>query len=312
MNRLFEILDLLNQRDYYLSKLKSMKFGSIEVRENKDHKYIYTHYQLDKDSGTMYIGEYSDDLYNQTIENNNEAKKYKKELRRINKRLNDLDFNDSELSDKVKWNIDLAKRMLPDTVYKQAILEGINTTFIKTDDIIQGGIVKEMSVSDVYVIVNLKHAWEFILNKYIITSKTSFDLLCAINKLVEEGFYYNAGQLRTTPVSITGTSYIPDFSFEADIKDDINNILNKKINDVDKSIELLLYVMRKQMFIDGNKRCAVILANHYLISKGKGLLVVPDDRVEEFRILLGEYYDTNKKERIYSFLKECYFNIDIK
>ena len=124
MNRLFEILDLLNQRDYYLSKLKSMKFGSIEVRENKDHKYIYTHYQLDKDSGTMYIGEYSDDLYNQTIENNNEAKKYKKELRRINKRLNDLDFNDSELSDKVKWNIDLARKMLPDTVYKQAILEG--------------------------------------------------------------------------------------------------------------------------------------------------------------------------------------------
>ena len=30
-----------------------------------------------------------------------------------------------------------------------------------------------------------------------------------IDKLVEEGFYYNAGTLRTVPVKIGGTSWIP-------------------------------------------------------------------------------------------------------
>ncbi len=310
MNRLFEILDLLNQRDYYLTKLKSMKFGSIEVRENKDHKYIYTHYQLDNDAGTMYIGEYTDDLYNQTIENNNEAKKYKKELRRINKRLNDLDFNDSELSDKVKWNIDLAKKMLPDTVYKQAILEGINTTFIKTDDIIQGGIVKEMSVSDVYVIVNLKHAWEFILNKNVILSKTDYNTLCMINRLVLEGFYYTAGMLRTVPVDIGGTYWKPDIPIEEDIKNDIDKIVNSSKSSIDIAIDLLLYVVRSQMFIDGNKRTSVIFANHYLISKGKGLIVIPIDKINRYKKLLIEYYETNTKNKISKFIKdECYFMI---
>lgn len=62
-----------------------------------------------------------------------------------------------------------------------------------------------MLLEDVPKIVNLKHAWEFILNKNVILSDTNFSLLCEINKLVEEGFYYSAGKIRTVQVSIGGT-----------------------------------------------------------------------------------------------------------
>ena len=55
-----------------------------------------------------------------------------------------------------------------------------------------------MTSDDVLKIVNLKHAWEFILNKNIIQSPTNFDLLCEINKFVQEGFYYSAGKIRTS------------------------------------------------------------------------------------------------------------------
>lgn len=306
MDKIFEILDLLNQKEYYYSKLKSINYGAIEVRERNNNKYIYTHYELDGDSFTKYIGEYTEDAYNQAVENNNESKIIKKELRRINKRLDVLGYEEKELSDAVKWNIDLAKRQLSQTIYKQAILEGVNTTYVKTEEIIQSGKVKNMTTSDVYVIVNLKHAWEFILDKYVITSKTDYSILCAINKYVEAGFSYNAGRIRTIPVSIGGTSWKPDFPFEADIKDDIEKIVNKKKNDYDIAVDLLLYVSRKQMFIDGNKRSAVIFANHYLISKGKGLIVVPDTKVKEYSKLLIEYYETNNNKKISEFLKnEC-------
>lgn len=307
MERLFEILDLLNQRDYYMSKLNNLEYGAVEVRYNNKNKYIYTHYKIGEDTKTKYNGEYTEELYNQLVEKNNQSKKIKKELRRINNRLDDLGYEKKELSEDVKWNIDLAKRELPNTVYKQAILEGVNTTFVKTDEIIQNGRVKNMNVSDVYVIVNLKHAWQFILDEYVITAPTDYSILCAINKYVESGFSFNAGKIRNVPVSIGGTSWVPDFPFEADIKDDINNIVNKKKSDIDISIDLLLYVSRKQMFIDGNKRCAVIFANHYLISKGKGLIVVPDDKVKTYRKLLLYFYETNDDKEIREFLKNyCY------
>ena len=47
------------------------------------------------------------------------------------------------------------------------------------------------------------------------------------------------------------------------------------INDIDKSIRLCLYTMKTQVFIDGNKRAAIIYANHYLIAHGQGFLVIP-------------------------------------
>ena len=88
---------------------------------------------------------------------------------------------------------------MADTIYKQAILEGVATTFADTESIIEGGKVNNMTSEDIMKIVNLKHAWEFILNKNVILSDTNFALLCEINKMVEEGFYYSAGTLLTFP-----------------------------------------------------------------------------------------------------------------
>lgn len=55
------------------------------------------------------------------------------------------------------------------------------------------------------------------------------------------------------------------------------------------TIELCVYCMKSQIFLDGNKRASVIFANHYLISHCKGLLVIPENKVPEFKKLLVEY-----------------------
>lgn len=256
MEEKMEIMNLFQSKQLLEKELSSIAYGSVEIRENDSNKYIYVHYREEGVALTKYVGEYSEDLYNLILNNSIKAKQLKKQIRDINKKLKLLNYNEAELEAKVKDNIDFAKRHLVDTIYKQAILEGVATTFADTESIIEGGKVNNMTSEDVMKIVNLKHAWEFILNKNVILSNTNFALLCEINKIVEEGFYYSAGKIRNTPVTIGGTKWTPDLPIESVIKEELEEIFSKKMEDIDRAIELLLYTMKKQAFIDGNKRTA--------------------------------------------------------
>lgn len=310
MEEKMEIMNLLQNKQLLEHELQLLAYGSVEIRENDSNKYIYVHYREDGVALTKYVGEYSDELYNLVLNNSIKAKDLKKQIREINKKLKQLNYTEEELSEKVAQNVDFAKRHLVDTIYKQAILEGVATTFADTESIIEGGKVNNMTSEDILKIVNLKHAWEFILNKNVILSDTNFALLCEINKMVEEGFYYSAGKVRNVPVTIGGTTWKPDLPIESVIKEELEEIFNKKMDDVDRAIELLLYTMKKQIFIDGNKRTSVIYSNHYLISKGKGIIAIPAELTEEFKDLLIPYYEVKDEKKIKKFIKEkCYMSI---
>ncbi len=310
MEEKIEIMNLLQSKQLLEKELSSLVYGAVEIRENNNNKYIYVHYREEGVALTKYVGEYSDELYNLILNNSIKAKELKKQIREIDKKLKQLNYLEKELSEKVEENIDFAKRHLVDTIYKQAILEGVATTFADTESIIEGERVNNMTSEDVMKIVNLKHAWEFILNKNVILSNTNFALLCEINKIVEDGFYYSAGKIRNVPVSIGGTTWTPELPFESIIKEELEAISNKTINDVDKAIEFLLYTMKKQVFIDGNKRTSVIFSNHYLISKGKGIIAIPAELTEEFKDLLISYYEGKDENSIKKFIKEkCYMSI---
>ena len=310
MEEKIEIINLLQSKQVLEHELQSLAYGAVEIRENESNKYIYVHYREDGVALTKYVGEYSDELYNLVLNNSIKAKQLKKQIKEITKKLKQLNYTEEELSEKVEENIDFAKRHLVDTIYKQAILEGVATTFADTESIIEGGKVNNMTSEDILKIVNLKHAWEFILNKNVILSDTNFALLCEINKMLEEGFYYTAGKVRNTPVTIGGTTWKPDLPIESVIKEELEEIFSKELDDIDRAIELLLYTMKKQVFIDGNKRTAVIYSNHYLISKGKGIIAIPAELTEEFKDLLIHYYEGRDEKEIKKFIKEkCYISI---
>lgn len=108
------------------------------------------------------------------------------------------------------------------------------------------------------------------------------------------------------PVTIGGSSYIPPLPIEFIVKEDIDRIIMSSDNPVDIAIELALYVMKTQIFNDGNKRTAIIFANHYLISHGVGLMIVPESQVQEFKKLLVQYYESIDIESIKDFMrKKC-------
>ena len=180
----------------------------------------------------------------------------------------------------------------------------VATSFPQTEEIIENGKVTGMTASDVQKILNLKHAWEFILDPDVIQAKSDYYVLCHIARLVNEGFFADGGRIRGVPVTIGSSSYIPPLPTEFEVREKIEGILQSDLDDIDKSVQLCLYTMKTQVFIDGNKRAAVIYANHFLIAHGQGFLVIPEAHVSEFKKLLVAYYEGQAAGLITAFLKE--------
>lgn len=74
-------------------------------------------------------------------------------------------------------------------------------------------------------------------------------------------------------------------------------------DDVPTAESILMDCMKTQIFNDGNKRASVIFANHYMISKGQGLIVIPESHVPEFKRLLVAYYEDRDNSEIVEFMR---------
>ena len=304
MNDVFIIPELLREKAEYQARLNLLPYdGTPEVKLQSDKKYIYVRKRINGKLTSTYIDVYSDELYQLLLKNNRESKELKKRIRKIDKSLAELGYIQNELSPQIILNIEFARINMKSNIYDQAVLEGIATTFPQTETIIDNGLVSGMTASDIQKILNLKHAWEFILDSDIATSPTDYYILCNIAKLVNEGFYADGGKIRSVPVTIGGTSYVPQLPIEVDVKEVIHSIIASNKDDISKAIDLCLYCMKTQIFNDGNKRTAIIFANHYLISKAKGLIVIPEKEVPFFKELLVKYYENNDIEKIYDFIK---------
>lgn len=297
--------ELLNKRADLQARLNILPYdGTPEIKENGDGKYLYMRKRKAGRLSSTYIGVYTDELYNLLLRNAAEAKAIRKEMRKIDRELAELGYSTDELPARVVQNIDFARANMKANIYDQAVLEGVATSFPQTAEIIENGIVNGMTATDVQKILNLKHAWEFILDRDVVVSRTDYYLLCHIARLVNEGFFMEGGRIRGVPVTIGGTSYVPPLPNEFDIKDRIAEIVAKEIDEIEKAIELCLYCMKTQIFLDGNKRASVIFANHYLIAHGGGFIVIPEKEVSDFKKLLVSYYEGEDIAHIMRFMKE--------
>lgn len=305
-----EIQELLQQRADIQARLNLMPYdGSPEIKEVSGTKYLYIRKRVAGKLTSTYVDVYSDELYQILLRNAKERKDLNKTIRKINKDLVLLGYEDKELSERVMQNLDFARANMKANIYDQAVLEGVATSFPQTEDIIENGKVHGVSATDVQKILNLKHAWEFILDRDVIQSESNYHMLSHIAKLVNEGFFYDGGRIRGVPVQIGGTSYVPPLPIETVVIEKIDEIRNQEKEPIDIAIELCMYCMKAKVFKDGNKRASVIFANHYLIAKGNGFLVIPEKEVPEFKKLLIEYYEGAPLDVIGTFLRnKCWKN----
>ena len=313
MSELDKIQELLHQKADLQARLRLIPYdGTPEVKTQGDKQYLYVRKRIGGHNTSTYVDVYSDTLHQLLLRNSRERRELEKQLRQVNRELLALGYTDEDLTPRVQQNLDFARANMKSNIYDQAVLEGVATSFPQTEEIIDNGIVTGMSADDVQKILNLKHAWEFILDKDVIRSQSDYYLLCHIAKLVNEGFFSNGGRIRGVPVTIGGCSYVPPLPIEMDIKTKINEIVGAaQVSAIDTAIRLCLYCMKTQIFLDGNKITSVIFANHYLISQGQGFIVIPEKAVPEFKKLLVEYYESDSLIEISEFMKiNCWKNFE--
>lgn len=208
-------------------------------------------------------------------------------------------------------NVFVAKRNIIDYIWKSAKLEGLGVTFPETEAIYNGMSVANVKVSDIIAVNNLKRAWQFIFDT--LDCPTDFAYICELNRIVGgDNLIYNSGYLRFIPVSIGGTAWKPPVPAEEDIKSNLREISAIQ-NPTLRSINLMLYCMRTQMFVDGNKRTSMLAANHEMIINGCGIISIPVEIQPNFTELLVRFYETGNAEEIRKFVYDkCIDGLDLR
>ena len=193
-------------------------------------------------------------------------------------------------------NIFFAKRKLVDNLYKSANLEGIAVTFADTMAFFNNVNTGKISIDDMLKLKGLKDAWELVLNT--INEELTMDYIKKIHFQICKGQKVEPlGDYRDCGVGITGTSWRPKLPSECNYDNELAEI--KKIdNPLDRCITLFCWIQRSQMFKDGNKRVANLVANKEMIKNGQGIIAVPVEKIGEYFTVLIDFYETNDYKKI--------------
>ena len=289
----YELVNMIQKKKYYLDRLESLVYGSLDIRERDNKKYIYVHYRKDGKVVTKYVGEYSDSLYNQILSNNIEVKEINKRIKIIQKYIEDNNYYEQDLNENIKDNIDRVRENIDVLLYDLVKLEDINITHENIINSLTGDPLNNVKLEDVVKYNKIKTAYENILKDEYIKLPYSVELLCAINKMLNEDLIY-----------------LNDYNLN-DVEKEISNIVEKDISAINKAIEIFLYLSRKNIFKKNNMLTALLFSNVYLLSNGNGVLTIPEDLSEKFKVMLNSFSNGKDTRIIKKFvIARCYIKFE--
>ena len=208
-------------------------------------------------------------------------------------------------------NTFVAKKRLVSQIYHISRFENCKTTLLQTEKIIQNRNDAGVSLDDIGVIVALKRGFEFVFF-YLNTCQAdntlpSFNvaLMCRINGIVAVYDALIPGVLRTGQVGVTlydGSRHEPVAQTDSDVARYLETLANSTMSQTERALRAMLYMMRSQLFWDGNKRTAILFANAWLIWHGCGVLEIDEVHFDEFNLKLSEYYKTGDMDEILLFI----------
>lgn len=207
----------------------------------------------------------------------------------------------------VSDNIECAKRLEIDNIYKSANLEGITITFADTVNILNNVNAPNLKPLEINKVCCLRDGWKFLLDN--ISKPLDLAFLEELHVLVArfDVPYYRLGVLRDDLVAVSGTNWKPEVHDANFHHNNIQKILSIE-NPTDKALSMCFYLMRSQLFFDGNKRISSFACNKILIENGCGTFGIPIEEDGHFKQELINFYETNNDERI----KKLSWNVGIK
>lgn len=196
----------------------------------------------------------------------------------------------------------LAKKKWDENVYCGMKMENRAVTFPQTKTILNGVNVPNVQLDDIQAILNMRDAWKHLLNT--INEPVTFEYWCKLNEFIARNEALEWGKLRTGTVGISGTDYMPPIPQQEAVQQELADILNADVSATEKALNAFVWGARGQFFWDGNKRTSLTLANKILIEAGAGILTITDKHMEQFNVLLLDYYNTGISDTLKVFLYE--------
>lgn len=117
-------------------------------------------------------------------------------------------------------------------------------------------------------------------SKYHMTQKENINeeinvaFVKKVHMLLGKYTIINAGAFRRDEVRIGGTEWIPELPDEKKVDGQIHEILNGKGSPLDQALDMTLYLMRAQLFYDGNKRIAMLIGNKIIKQKSNSFYTI--------------------------------------
>lgn len=196
----------------------------------------------------------------------------------------------------------LAKKKWDENVYCGMKMENRAVTFPQTKTILNGVNVPNVKLDDIQAILNMRDAWKHLLNT--INEPVTFEYWCKLNEYIARNEALEWGKLRTGTVGISGTDYMPPIPQQEAVQQELADILNADVSATEKALNAFVWGARGQFFWDGNKRTSLTLANKILVEAGAGILTITDKHMEQFNVLLLDYYNTGESDTLKVFLYE--------
>ena len=141
--------------------------------------------------------------------------------------------------------VELAKRLLVDSIWRTAKIEVDGVTFPDTQEIFDGRAPEGMSVDDIVTVNNIKRAWGFLLDN--IDYPVDWQYIREYNRIIGEGLVRDAGRLREYGVRIGGTGWVPEIPTVESSQERVRGILEESEGE-DTAMLLFGAVTRGQWF----------------------------------------------------------------
>lgn len=184
--------------------------------------------------------------------------------------------------------------------YYSGKIEGNTYTYVETESLLKDGITSEKRYEDAKMLKNLYNAFNSELeyihknhNKELIDERT----LLRIHSLISDGLISDEekGQLRSRPVRISGTEYIPPKHTD-EIRMALGEVLYEQEQiacPLERAVYLHCNIARLQPFIDGNKRTSRMVESIVMINAN----LIPcysskDSDILAYRRGLVHFYET--------------------
>lgn len=198
-------------------------------------------------------------------------------------------------------NIFLVKRNIVDYIWKSVNLEGIGMTYPDTQAVYNGMAVSGFTIDEINAVNDLKNAWKLLLKT--LDAPLDLEYIRSIHRILGRFTIINSGSLRIDEVRIGGTDWIPKIPDKDGITSQLNEI-GEISNPMERALRTTAYLMRSQLFYDGNKRIAMLIGNKIMIDNGYGIISVSQKDISAFYQVLVSFYESGDYDGIMDFLYE--------